>query len=50
MLDVEMADFARFLHPGVLIVGPKEEFVFLLEVIPEISGSTRNFGLTRNIG
>ena len=25
MLDVKMTDFARFLHPGVLIVGPKEE-------------------------
>ena len=30
MLDVKMADFARLLHPGVLIVGPKEEHLMMV--------------------
>ena len=29
---------------------PDDGIIFLLRVIPEISGSTRNFGFTRNIG
>ena len=32
-----MVDFARFLHPGVLIVGPKEEHMMM--VSKEIRGS-----------
>ena len=42
MLDVKMADFARFLHPGVLIVGPKEEH--LMKVLFSLRGDTRNIG------
>ena len=30
MLDVKKADFARFLHPGVLNVGPKEEHLMMV--------------------
>ena len=30
MLDVKMADFARLLHRGVLIVGPKEEHLMMV--------------------
>ena len=30
MLDVKMTDFARFLHPGVLIVGPKVEHLMMV--------------------
>ena len=30
MLDVKMANFARFLHAGVLIVGSKEEHLMMV--------------------
>ena len=61
MLDVKMADFALFLHPGVLFVVSKEEHLMVLfssygwypkyrvvpetSGLPEISGNTRCFGL-----
>ena len=30
ILDVEIADFALFLHPGVLFVVPKEEHLMMV--------------------
>ena len=30
ILDVKMADFALFLHPGVLFVVPKEEHLMMV--------------------
>ena len=49
ILDAKMADFALFLHPGVLFVGPREEHLMMVLfssyrwypkywVVPETSG------------
>ena len=57
ILDVKMAYFAPFFAPCGPFCGsqsqrraPDDGLVLLLRVIPKISGSTRNFGFSRNIG